>query len=325
MSVIRRRQRNPFAKKREQSEDLDRWLVSYADYMTLMFALFVVLYALAIIKEEQYEVLSQTLGSVFENEASQGTGVKGEGVLIENEVIETEFEAYGTSLNEQKGPELVDGEVDVSNITEERLGHPLESLEEDLNNALFDLVENGYAKVEQDGDWLTIELNAGLLFISGSASATSAAKLVLEEIMLTIGPVNNFIRIRGYTDNQPISTEIYPSNWELSVARAASVLRVLEQLDINPARIAIEGYGQYAPFDDNSTEQGRRNNRKVVIALSKYAWHPPAVTKSAQNANKSQTNAKLTGANSGDYDKVQIIKLPTGGLRITTRRDEQNN
>lgn len=322
MSVIRRRYKNPFAKKQPQSEDLDRWLVSYADYMTLMFALFVVLYAMAIIKEEQYQVLSQTLGNVFENQAAEGTGVTGEGLLVENVPAQTEDELYGTSLQEEKGPELVDGDVDVSNITEERLGHPLESLEEDLNNALFDLIENGYANVEQDGDWLTIELNAGLLFVSGSASATSAAKLVLDEIMKTIGPVDNFIRIRGYTDNQPISTEIYPSNWELSIARAASVLRVLEQLDINPARIAIEGYGQYAPFDDNATEQGRRNNRKVVIALSKYAWHPQINVKSAQNTNKSQTKTKLTGENSGDYDKVQIIQLPTGGLRITTRRDE---
>lgn len=325
MSVIRRRQRNPFNKKTPQSEDLDRWLVSYADYMTLMFALFVVLYAMAILKEEQYQVLSQTLGNVFENQAADGTGVKGEGILVENEIVETEYELYGTSLQEEKGPELVDGDVDVSNITEERLGHPLESLAEDLDNALFDLIENGYAKVEQDGDWLTIELNAGLLFVSGSASATSAAKLVLDEIMKTIGPVDNFIRIRGYTDNQPINTEIYPSNWELSVARAASVLRVLEQLDINPARIAIEGYGQYAPFDNNSTEQGRRNNRKVVIALSKYAWHPQINAKSVQNVNKDQTKTKLTGEKSGDYDKVQIIQLPSGGLRITTRRDEQNN
>lgn len=305
----------------DENEHLDRWLVSYADYMTLMFALFVVLYALAIIKEEQYDVLSETLGSVFEIKGEQGKGVKGDGLLTQNEPVNSEQDLYGQSVLVDRGPELVDGKTEVANVTNQQLGHPLAGLEQALKNALHDLVENGFAEIQSDQEWLTIELKSGLLFVSGSASATQSASVVLKEINRIIGPVNNFIRVRGYTDDRAINTELYASNWELSVARATVALRILQQLNVNPARMAIEGYGQYAPFDDNSTSAGRSNNRKVVIALSKYALDVKKIEKPVIDGKKVAEKPQKTG----DHQQVQVIELPSGGIRITTRRESSDN
>ena len=306
----------------EENEEpqLDRWLVSYADYMTLMFALFVVLYSLAIVKEDKYQILSETLGKVFETQPADGEGVKGEGILLHNDAVDTEFELYGTALNEEKGPQLVDGDVEVSNITEKKMGNPLSSLEQELKDALFDLEENGYAKIELKDDWLNIELNSGLLFASGSASPTRSAQVILKQINNIIGPVTNFIRVRGYTDDQPINTEFYASNWELSVARATQALKILQSLNIDPRRMAIEGYGQHSPFADNDSEKGRLANRKVVIALSKYALD---VTDVSEKNNKDALvhKSKAQSAQQSDHQQIQVIELPTGGIRITTRRD----
>ncbi|MFT4926298.1 MAG: chemotaxis protein MotB [Phenylobacterium sp.] len=302
----------------QEHESLDRWLVSYADYMTLMFALFVVLYAMAIVKEEEYTVLSETLGKVFEATPTDGLGVKGEGLLTKNTPVDTEFELYGTSLLEEKGPELLEDDVQLSEVIEKKQGRPLASLEEALQDALFDLVENGYAEVERSEDWLTIEINSRLMFVGGSAAPTKSAQLVMQTVYDIIGSVDNYIRVRGYTDDRPIQTEIYPSNWELSVARAITSLRILQSLGVNPARMAIEGYGQYSPFADNIDAKGRAENRKVVVALSKYALNVPIASK-ANTIKVSELTAD--DSQKTDYDEVQVIKLPSGGIRITTRRD----
>ena len=121
--------------------------------------------------------------------------------------------------------------------------------------------------------------------------------------------------MRGYTDNQPINNEIFRSNWTLSAARAEAVLTALVGKGIAPERLAYEAYGEFSPFADNGSEQGRLQNRKVVVAISRFAWVPPATVK------------PLTGTpvqdelQSVDSEKIRVIALPGGGIRITTRQD----
>ncbi|MDP4537560.1 flagellar motor protein MotB [Alkalimonas collagenimarina] len=305
-----------------EPEELDRWLVSYADYMTLMFALFVVLYAMSIVKDEDYRALSDSLTKIFERPDRSGTGVPGTSVLLEPGP-QSELDLYGASLEPAKGPDLVADATELSEVREQLLGTPLSSLEEELNQALAHLMEEGLAKVEQDDNWLTIELNSGLLFASGSATATNSARAVLDEIATIIVPINNFIRVRGYTDNIPINNEIFASNWELSVARSTSVLRLLESLAVAPQRMAIEGYGEHYPIADNTTPAGRAENRRVVIAISKYGYRadeasidmadtptiPPEVIQQLENITQ-------------DDGSIRVIRLPGGGIRITTRGEE---
>ena len=314
-------------------DNLDRWLVSYADYMTLMFAFFVVLYSLAITNENEFKILSDSLEQVFDKSANhheqQGEGVNGEGLLLKN-AVDTEFVLYGNSItDEEKGPELVDGFGDLANLKQKKLGSPLDSLEQDLKTALSDEIEKGQAKLELNQDWLTIELNSGLLFGSGSSASTNEIEQVVSKVYNVINTVENYIRVRGYTDNQPINNEVFSSNWELSVSRATQMLLALEREGINPARMAIEGYGQYAPFADNSSAQGRAENRKVVIALSKYGIFSQSDSQIISpedpegNEQEFETQLKKIEQQAVDDKTIKIINLPDGGIRITTREKEQ--
>jgi chemotaxis protein MotB len=312
--------------KHVEQEQLDRWLVSYADYMTLMFALFVVLYAMSIVKEEEYSVLADSLTRMFEKPAQSGTGQPGLSVLSES-ASQSEMDLYGTSLQQAKGPRLVADAQQLSDITRHQLGSPLQSVEQQLTKALANLLQQGLAKLQQDENWLTIELSSGLLFSSGSATATQSAKTLLREITRVINPINNFIRVRGYTDDLPINNELFASNWELSVSRATSVLRLLEQLGTAPQRLAIEGYGQYYPFGPNDSEQGRAANRKVVIAISRYgfiAGEPEASQHDATAVAEADALQRQLEKVSQADGSIRVIALPGGGIRITTRDDNSD-
>lgn len=303
-----------------EEENLERWLVSYADYMTLMFALFVVLYAMAIVKEEQFKVLTDTLSRVFEKPDASESGVKGQSVLTHNNP-QSEFDSYGTSLEEAKGPELLADAKTLSDVSVEKLGSPLISLEQELTQALAHLMEQGVARVELDDNWLTIELNSGLLFASGSAAPTVSARTVLKEIEEIIAPVNNYVRVRGYTDDLPINNEVFASNWELSVARATSVLRILESMGVQPYRMAIEGFGQYYPSVPNDNPQARAENRKVVIAISRYGYQAPQQESVAEDDEQQKKQLEQLQQLTQEDGSIRVIELPGGGIRITTRQD----
>lgn len=309
-----------------EHENVERWLVSYADYMTLLFALFVVLYAMAMINEEPFETATESIGKVFQaNEEQPKNRGHGDDILPVN-TSKTNKRLYGNGILIEAGPELVPGEVTLSNVSDSQVGTTLTSLEKDLHEALYELIESGYAQLQIDGDWLEIELNSGLLFPSGSSSPTNAAKDILLVIYQVIDDASNYIRVRGYTDNQAIKTEIFSSNWELSVFRATAILRELEKLSLNPAQMAIEGYGQYYPSADNTTASGRAQNRRVVIAISKYGLEKanllatPTISVKDVEAIKNINTEK-------EAEEIRIIRLENGGIRITTREElnENNN
>jgi chemotaxis protein MotB len=305
-----------------EKSDAERWLVSYADYMTLLFALFVVLYSMATMEKEQFKKLQDTISKVFvEPTDKNATGIQGQSVQPDI-YPQSDFELYGSGLEEATGPTLLADNSKLEQIESTKLGSPLAAMQKDINRALRSLVESGLAKVTLDEDWLTIELSSGLLFSSGSASSNSSASAVMTELTAILKQTTNFMRVRGYTDSVPIRTEQFPSNWELSVARAASIVRLLEELGVAPQRMAIEGYGQYAPFAENTTAQGRSQNRKVVLALSKYAYEP-VVIETAEPA-EPETSAEQVAEEAAqqEQNKVRVIRLPHGGIRITTRPPE---
>lgn len=312
-----------------EQEPLDRWLVSYADYVTLMFALFVVLYSIAIHKEEQYKTISETLSQVFDKPVDKQTGVTGEAVLTDNQP-RSDYQQFGASLEVPSGPEIVADAKEQPVLEKPQFGNPLVSLQQQLTQSLANLIEKGVAKVESDEDWLTIQLNSGLLFPSGSGSPIASADIVLKEIVTLLNQTNNVIRVRGYTDNEAIHNEIFDSNWELSMARAMAVLRRLQALGVNPERMAAEGYGQYSPFADNSTSAGRTENRKVVIAVSKLSAQVPEVADAQQTAMPQaleqqseplQTPAPENVEVSAD-GTIKVIRLPHGGIKITSAADK---
>lgn len=315
-----------------EHEPLDRWLVSYADYVTLMFALFVVLYSIAIHKEEQFKTISETLSQVFEKPVDKQTGVTGDAVLTDNQP-RSDYQQFGASLEAPTGPDIVADAKEQPVLEKPEFGNPLVSLQEQLTQSLANLIEKGVAKVESDEDWLTIQLNSGLLFPSGSGSPIASADIVLKEIVTLLNQTNNVIRVRGYTDNEAIHNEIFDSNWELSMARAMAVLRRLQALGVKPDRMAAEGYGQYSPFADNATVEGRTENRKVVIAVSKLSSQvaQPAAAGAKQAVLATPTSQQMSGQTPAQVQSdnvevsadgtIKVIRLPHGGIKITSASD----
>lgn len=299
----------------------ERWMVSYADYMTLMFALFVVLYATAIVKEESFNILSESLGKVFHINGDKGKGTQGEGLLT-NQVTQVEL-LEGNHLLPEKGPKLTAENLSIIESLDKKVGNPLKGLKDEMQTALLQLTENGLAKFELDNDWLTIELNSGMLFASGSATASPAASIILSRIAKVLSSVNNLIEIRGYTDSLSINNEIFSSNWQLSAARAASVTNLLEEFGIVQQRLAIKANGSNNPIDTNETPEGRAKNRRVVIALSKFGFE---VNEASDEKIKLQKElSEKVSEMTSEQGEIQVIKLPHGGLRITTREDKKSS
>ncbi|NRA62194.1 MAG: OmpA family protein [Psychrobium sp.] len=303
---------------------LDRWLVSYADYMTLLFAVFVVLYAFALEKEEKYSVLSQSLGEIFHLSGSKDQGAQG--VLKQNSTADllnsgdkiSDLNQYNKGLLTEVGSEPVAGDSQLVNTDASLMGTPFSSMKEKLATDLLEVIEKGYAKIEQDDNWLTIEFRSGLLFESGSANPRRATHFVIKKVIKTIAPANNFVHVRGYTDDQAINNEQFSSNWQLSSARASAIVQILQGLDVAPQRLAIEAYGQYKPKVLNDSVSHRATNRRVVIAISRYGWEPDLALVKFDVAAPIKKQPKTIA----DSEKMQIIELPNGGLRITTRKEE---
>ena len=286
-------------------EHLDRWLVSYADYMTLIFALFVVLYSVAIVNKEEYRAVIEGMTQAF-NQAPRSDGLlEGRG--------DNPVSAAPSLLESQASASPSRAPITGTPVSQD--GTALAQIDMQIQESMGALVDAGVVKLAQDDNWLTVELSSGLLFNSGSAFLGSNAAPVLDTLSGILKPVDNYVRVRGYTDNQPINNEIFRSNWTLSAARAEAVLNALVGKGVAPGRLAYEAYGEFSPFVDNGTEQGRLQNRKVVVAISRFAWVPPAPVKPL-------TGAPVQDApQSVDSEKIRVIALPGGGIRITTRQD----
>lgn len=298
--------------RRRVVSNRERWLVSYADYMTLMFAFFVVLYSISLVKEEEYSVLSDTLGKVFK--ATEGTGISGDGILIENDPRENTF--YGEKLLPESGAKLIDKNVQLDPEHEIDIGAPLEVFEAELSTLLRQKIQSNLVTIKQNGRWLEVKLDGSLLFSSGSASLLNRSNSVLSAISMLLSANNYKFRVRGYTDNQAINNELFESNWYLSAARATAVVEQFQRLGIAPQRMVVEAYGEFSPAGDNSTLVGRRQNRNVVIAVSADKF-VPTINKDKRESNISKT--KINNNDTRDSETINVIPLPHGGIRITTR------
>ena len=142
----------------------------------------------------------------------------------------------------------------------------LKSLSKQLQKSLKKQIKTKAVILNKHEDWLAIELKA--LFPSGSVEPKAIAYPIVEKIAFALNKSKNKISVQGYTDNVPIQNGIFPSNWELSAGRAAAIVRLLEQYDINPRRLAAIGYGEMYPVASNDTPEGRLRNRRIVILLA---------------------------------------------------------
>lgn len=239
------------ARRRRQEEppSHERWLVSYADFITLLFAFFVVMYSISSINEGKYKVLSEAMEGIFTH---QDKSIKPIPIGQENlRGTETSTDSAGEQPSEQAETE------------------PLAKIADDIREEFSSLLGDGQLQIRANEMWLELELSSNLLFPVADAIPQQEGFEIVEKIAKILAPYDNPIQVEGFTDNIPIRTPLYPTNWELSVARAASIVRMLALDGVAPERLAAVGYGEFQPIASNATAEGRAKNRRVVMIISR--------------------------------------------------------
>lgn len=233
------------------ADDGNRWLISYSDFVTLLFAFFVVMYASASLNNDEYQVLSDTLHNVFD-------------------ATPRSFEPMQLGEPSSAASTQV---VDVPEST--ALGYAtdgdthIEPSAEDIEERFAGLIAEQDLQVEANNDWLEISLPAALAFPNGSAQLTPAAQQVLQTTAQYLAGFEEPVTIEGYTDNVPTLTNQHPSNWALAGARAAAVADFFEGQGIDRKRLSAVGYGDNHGLASNATPLGREKNRRVVVVVAR--------------------------------------------------------
>jgi chemotaxis protein MotB len=246
-------------KRQESHDNLERWLVSYADFITLMFAFFVVMYALSSINEEKYRQLSSSLVGAFRNIEFDPRAMKPVPVIAPSIPVAPEPQ-------QPKAPER-DSESETWRTKRQRI----RNVAGDIRNVMNPLIEQGVVRVLETSHGMSIEISDSILFSQGQALLQPQLAQVLKAIAAVLVPTDFLITIEGHTDNVPISTAQFPSNWELSAVRATTVLRLFADTGIAPERLMAIGYADTRPVEPNLLADGRARNRRVTILVNPEA------------------------------------------------------
>ena len=252
----------------EEHVNTEAWAIPYGDLITLLLAFFVVMYSMSSVNEGKYRILSDSLVSAFrgtpktETQIQIGTNAPGKGGSQMVGVRPTAFVKDGSNAPpSDKGGSAAQQQAHGSLL---RMG-------QDVKNALKTLIDQRLVTVRQENLWLEVEIRTDILFRSGEASINAHAVPVLKSIAEILKPFPNPIHVEGHTDNRPIRTSAYPSNWELSAARAATVVHLFTNQGVDPQRLKIVGFGSQHPIASNDAADGRNANRRVRIVVLQSA------------------------------------------------------
>ena len=237
-------------KHEQEHENHERWLVSYADFITLLFAFFVVMYAISQVNEGKYRVLSDSLLQAFKPDAAADS------------ILPTRDPHSGTPTSPIARLRLKREEAQ-RRAREERM----RNIAQQVMQALAPLVQNGQVRVTQSARGIAVEINASMLFKSAQATLEPDSTRALVAVAQVLGGADNAVEVEGHTDRDPISTPQFPSNWELSGARASSVVRLFVDSGVAPQRLVAAGYADTRPVDSNDTVDGRTRNRRVTVLI----------------------------------------------------------
>ena len=233
--------------RRKFDDEVDtpgRWLISYADFITLLFAFFVVMYAVSSVNIGKYKVFSDALGDAFGGAgAAQPITTQVQNLPIPNPGLRRRTEL----LRKEK--------------------EHMTKLAQDLLSTLAPLVKEGKVRVTQNSRGVSVEINASVLFDPGDARLTSESTEALRAVAVLLKDDGHDVQVEGHTDNQPIRNALFPSNWELSSVRAASVVRLFIDAGVAPARLTAVGHAANVPVSSNASAEGRARNRRVAVTI----------------------------------------------------------
>lgn len=227
------------------TEHHERWLISYADFITLLFAFFVVMYAISIVNEGKYQQLSDALGDAFGGRgAATQVNTNVEPVLPLSHIVNRKRNEAARREHERMGV-----------------------LARDLTATLLPLVKSGQVRVTQNARGVSVEINASVLFDQGQALLQPEASEILQAVGGLLRNDPHRIEVEGHTDDVPIASTVYPSNWELSAARASSVVRLFIDSGVAPARLSALGFAATRPVAPNTDPVGQARNRRVAVMI----------------------------------------------------------
>jgi len=290
-------------KHHEEHANHEAWAIPYADLMTLLLAFFVVMYALSSLNEGKYRVMADALTTAFGGQPRTISQVQVGNMQIQGgghdtpSVIRSPSMTGGAIADPTQLPSMASQmrmPVSAHNREQlERAERQLGQIANQLSQALAPLVKQGVITVRRTELWIEVEINSDILFGTGSASLDVSARETLGKLADVLLDAPNGVRVEGHTDNLPIATAQFPSNWELSAARAASVVHLFADHGVQPQRLAMVGYGQFRPRESNDAAQGRNRNRRVMVII--LADQAGAAALPADNTTASTTTGEDTG------------------------------
>ena len=283
------------ARKRKHEDHLNHeaWAIPYGDLITLLLAFFVVMYSMSSVNEGKYRVLSDSLNAAFGGAPRSPTPIQ-VGPKTQSSASDAKPRVMPgakspagvpESLQALKKPNLpglvparLSGDGGLHEAIGSREREQLERMSNEVHAALGDLILEEQVIVRRREQWLEIEIKTDILFASGSARLENVAGGVLDRLADVLGRFDNRLRIEGHTDDVPIATREFPSNWELSSARAASVVHRFMARGVEPRRMTVLGLSEYQPVADNADPTGRnRNRRVVVVVMASPGSKPPRI------------------------------------------------
>lgn len=247
-----------------------RWVLSYADFITLLFAFFVVMYSISSVNDGKFRVLSDSMESVFRSPEplpapiDLGGGLTGigrvpgaekDGAQPTRELEEIVQDDYPVPVTAIDAHDVTAGEIE---------------------KVLKDPIELDKVRIRQSEEWIEVELDGEFAFASGQARLSRDAEATLSRIAAMVRASTTPVRVEGFSDNVPVQNGLYGSNWELSAARAGSVVAAIAARGVDAERLSASGFGELHAVADNATAEGREKNRRVVIAIARHPQVPGA-------------------------------------------------
>lgn len=243
----------------------ERWLISYADFITLLFAFFVVLYASSKADQQKQQQVAQSINAAF----------KSMGLFSSSEAIPSDRTKAAMAQSTDKDVSPVNVILGDQLLASPGMRQDFERLKKNLEKLLSNQIAHHVVALHIGRDGLVISLREAGFYDSGSATPHPASVKTLNEIAAALRPTRYEIRIEGHTDNVPIHTAHFDSNWELSTARATQLARLfIDEHAFVPERMSAGGYAEYHPVASNATAAGRAENRRVDIIVLPKLYDP---------------------------------------------------
>ena len=272
-------------RRHEEHTNHEAWAIPYGDLITLLLAFFVVMYAMSSVNDGKYRILSDSLSAAFRGGPRSMQPIEvgarrvsaepnGQALLITEGMRASKPRSQLESIaaptagiaGEQPSAEELARMKQAANAAAARRAQ-LDRIAGDVEQAMASLIMQDQVVVRRHDDWVEVEIRADILFGSGSAALASQSTSAIAQLGDALRDSRNPVRVEGHTDNVPIRTNAFASNWELSAARAASVVRILVDRGIDPSRLAVLGLGEFRPAQLNDTIAGRGANRRVLLVI----------------------------------------------------------